>query len=283
MEAAGGEPPRSVAPKFATRLFMSAKRSKKKGKKQRNAASPNADGLVAARAPAQATARKLESAPPLRVEPVSGMRIASAPDAGAHEPTTVEIVGAIVEAIVAPFADEPPATSVPDAGGGSTTQKVTARHAPDGEGREGVSDVASTISSQSTAHAAAAQVPEEDREPLTPRVWEHRTHPRVAIAVDIDLESESHFFSGLSGDVSEGGVFVQTYRDIAVGSEVAVEFVLPGGHVSAHGKVRWHRDKSDSSPPGVGIAFDELSQEDRDLIHRFCQARAPLYYDVEHA
>ena len=164
-----------------------------------------------------------------------------------------------------------------------TTQKVTARHAPDGEGREGVSDVASTISSQSTAHAAAAQVPEEDREPLTPRVWEHRTHPRVAIAVDIDLESESHFFSGLSGDVSEGGVFVQTYRDIAVGSEVAVEFVLPGGHVSAHGKVRWHRDKSDSSPPGVGIAFDELSQEDRDLIHRFCQARAPLYYDVEHA
>jgi uncharacterized protein (TIGR02266 family) len=258
---------------------MSAKRSKKKGKKQRNAANASAQG----RAPAQATARKLESAPPLRAEPVSGMRIASAPATGAHEPTTVEIVGAIVEAIAAPFADAPPATSVPDVDRGSATQKVTAKRAPDGEGREGMADAASTISSQSSSEVSADETPDEDREPLTPRVWEHRTHPRVAIAVDIDLASESHFFSGLSGDVSEGGVFVQTYREIAVGSEVAVEFVLPGGHVSAHGKVRWHRDKSDSSPPGVGIAFDDLSEEDRELIHRFCQARAPLYYDVEHA
>ena len=258
---------------------MSGKRSKKKGKKQRNAANANAGG----RSPAQATARKLESAPPLRAEPVSGMRIASAPDLGAHEPTTVEIVGAIVEAIAAPFAGEPPATSVPGADAGSATQTVTAKRAPGEEGREGAADVAPTISSQSSSQVAAAQTADEDREPLTPRVWEHRTHPRVAIAVDIDLASESHFFSGLSGDVSEGGVFVQTYRDIAVGSEVEVEFVLPGGHVSAHGKVRWHRDKSDSSPPGVGIAFDDLSEEDRELIHRFCQARAPLYYDVEHA
>jgi len=111
---------------------------------------------------------------------------------------------------------------------------------------------------------------------------EHRAHPRVAVSVAIGLETESHFFSGLSGDISEGGVFVQTYRDLPVGSDVEVRFELPDGELTAHGRVRWHRSNSDSSPPGVGIAFEELDEEDREIIQRFCERRAPLYYEVEH-
>ena len=107
-----------------------------------------------------------------------------------------------------------------------------------------------------------------------------RKHSRVALAVEIDLSSESHFFSGLSGDLSEGGVFVETYRDIPVGSEVELEFDLPNGSVTAHGSVKWHRDHSDSSPPGVGVAFDDLSEEGKEIIVAFCARRAPLYYDV---
>ena len=112
---------------------------------------------------------------------------------------------------------------------------------------------------------------------------DHRHHTRVALEAEIDLASESHFFSGLSGDLSEGGLFVETYRDVQVGSEVAVAFSLPNGAVKAQGTVRWRRLASDSSPPGVGIAFDDLSDEDKGLIHSFCAARAPLYYDVDHA
>lgn len=110
-----------------------------------------------------------------------------------------------------------------------------------------------------------------------------RAHPRVSLAVAIHLGSESHFFVDLSGDLSEGGVFVQTYRDIKVGSDVALEFSLPNGAVHTHGKVRWHRSASDSSPPGLGIAFKKLSERDKNVIHTFCQQRAPLYYDVEQA
>src|SRR5262245_4695867 len=40
-----------------------------------------------------------------------------------------------------------------------------------------------------------------------PPYSDHRAYPRISLAVAIDLESDSHFFSGLSGDVSEGGVF----------------------------------------------------------------------------
>ncbi len=111
---------------------------------------------------------------------------------------------------------------------------------------------------------------------------EHRAHPRATVTVAIGLESESHFFAGLSGDISEGGVFVQTYRDLPVGSDVEIRFDLPDGELMAHGRVRWQRAHSDSSPPGVGIAFEQLGDDDRRMIQRFCEHRAPLYYDVEH-
>lgn len=112
---------------------------------------------------------------------------------------------------------------------------------------------------------------------------EHRHHLRVSLEAEIDLTSESHFFSGLSGDLSEGGLFVQTYREVDVGSDVAVAFSLPNGHVHAEGTVRWRRDASDFSPPGVGISFGELSDDEKALIHAFCTKRTPLYYDVDHA
>jgi uncharacterized protein (TIGR02266 family) len=110
---------------------------------------------------------------------------------------------------------------------------------------------------------------------------EHRASKRISLAVELHLASESHFFSGLSGDISEGGVFVSTYRALAMGSLVDIEFSLPGSDrtIHARGEVRWHRDASPGATPGVGIAFEELADEDRSVIHRFCTMRPPLYYD----
>jgi len=110
---------------------------------------------------------------------------------------------------------------------------------------------------------------------------ENRVSPRVSLAVDIHLASHSHFFSGLSGDISEGGLFLSTYRSLPIGSVVDLEFSLPGSDrmLQARGKVRWVRDHSAFGPRGVGIAFDELSPQDRKRIHEFCSVRPPLYYD----
>ena len=168
-------------------------------------------------------------------------------------------------------------------------KRGTSAHAPSERPSETV--VVATAPPEQTEQteqtALAAQVVAEVVQQIAAAVEEivddhdnRRKHPRVALAVEIDLSSESHFFSGLSGDLSEGGVFVETYRDIPVGSEVALEFDLPNGSVTAHGSVKWHRDHSDSSPPGVGVAFDDLSDEGKELIVAFCARRAPLYYDV---
>lgn len=110
---------------------------------------------------------------------------------------------------------------------------------------------------------------------------EHRAAQRVSMFVEIHMASDSHFFSGLSGDISEGGVFVSTYRPLAQGDTVELEFSLPGSHdsIRVQGEVRWLREHSAHEPRGVGIAFDALPEEARDRIHAFCTVRPPLYYD----
>ncbi|HEY2517798.1 MAG TPA: TIGR02266 family protein [Polyangiaceae bacterium] len=109
---------------------------------------------------------------------------------------------------------------------------------------------------------------------------EHREHPRVALHVEIDLHSESHFFTGLSGDVSEGGLFVQTYRPLRVGDEVDVSFDLEDRMVQARALVAWSRDRSATCEPGFGLSFRGLTDEQRETIHAFCAKREPLYYDA---
>ncbi len=130
--------------------------------------------------------------------------------------------------------------------------------------------------------AESAKVRLASPPPAPPIEEEHRASKRISLQVELHLASDSHFFSGLSGDISEGGVFVSTYRALAQGSLVDLEFSLPGADQPLHarGEVRWHRDATPHGPPpGVGISFDELSEDDRNAIHRFCTMRPPLYYD----
>jgi len=108
---------------------------------------------------------------------------------------------------------------------------------------------------------------------------ERRADVRIALEVEVSLASESHFFVGLSGDLSGGGLFVVTWRKLAVGTPIFVAVDLPDGRLLADGEVRWVRDASDA--PGLGIAFTGLSEEDRRRIEVFCAQRAPLYFDVE--
>lgn len=113
-----------------------------------------------------------------------------------------------------------------------------------------------------------------------PDGMEHRAHHRSELQVEVTLNSDSHFFVGLTNDISNGGLFVSTYKPLEVGARLELEFALPEGIVRVKGTVRWRRDSSELSP-GVGIAFDELSEEHAKLINHFCDKRPPLYYDLD--
>lgn len=134
------------------------------------------------------------------------------------------------------------------------------------------------------SHETANAEPQADVAPPPPLVIEeHRASPRVSMTIDIHLSSDSHFFTGLAGDISEGGIFVSTYRALRIGSEVELEMTLPGSAepFTAQGTVRWIREHSADHPRGFGISFDVLAEDVRERIHDFCARRPPLYYELD--
>lgn len=103
---------------------------------------------------------------------------------------------------------------------------------------------------------------------------------RVFVEVEIGLTTDSHIYTGLSLDVSTGGVFVATYEPAAPGTPVSMHFVLPDGFaVNADGVVRWTRAATSDAPPGMGVAFAQISVDALNHIAAFCASRPPLYFD----
>lgn len=140
------------------------------------------------------------------------------------------------------------------------------------------SDVSELKHQHGAAEASTGRAPRE-------RSFEgaERRHPagkRFVIEVDIGLYSDSHFYTGLSLDVSTGGVFVATYQPLAEGTKVLLHFVLPDGHaVSAEGVVRWTRRGNEEAPPGMGVAFTNLAPISVQHIASFCEDRPPLFFE----
>lgn len=119
-------------------------------------------------------------------------------------------------------------------------------------------------------------------EPGAPKLTAERRHgPRRKLEVEIGLHSDSHFYVGFAEDLSDGGLFVATYEAVPLSSPVRVVFELPcGTRVSAPGRVAWVREPLEGHAPGVGVAFEALSDEQREAILAFVRERPPLFYDV---
>ena len=106
---------------------------------------------------------------------------------------------------------------------------------------------------------------------------------RARVSADLANEVDSYFFVGLGGDVSRGGVFIATWREIPIGERVAIEVTLDDGPLRIEGTVRWTRAPSAHAWPGLGVAFDDLSREDRERVEAFCDAHAPVFFELDDA
>jgi uncharacterized protein (TIGR02266 family) len=77
-----------------------------------------------------------------------------------------------------------------------------------------------------------------------------------------------------TGNLSSGGLFVETREEYTVATRVLVTLTLPTGRIRAMGVIRWVRPATDRAPPGVGIAFDGLPSSKRSAIEAFCRRAA---------
>ncbi|TQF16473.1 TIGR02266 family protein [Myxococcus llanfairpwllgwyngyllgogerychwyrndrobwllllantysiliogogogochensis] len=111
---------------------------------------------------------------------------------------------------------------------------------------------------------------------------EARRNGRVRMHTSIDMRSDSNFFTGFSMDISEGGVFIATVDAVPRGTQVELDFTLPGGRpMKVTGVVRWVRESNPRMPelmPGVGVQFTGLPHEVASVISSFVITRDPMFY-----
>jgi uncharacterized protein (TIGR02266 family) len=111
---------------------------------------------------------------------------------------------------------------------------------------------------------------------------EDRQHARANVNGEIDIYSETNFWTGLTMNISEGGVFVATHMLLPMGAMVVLNLTLEGETIATLGQVRWTRDFCVDSdvPPGIGIQFVNLDKRMLFAIRRFmATVREPLLFE----
>ena len=102
-----------------------------------------------------------------------------------------------------------------------------------------------------------------------PDFHERRKFERTELVVRVTYQSVDELFSDFARDINEGGIFVETGQPLAVGSEVALEFKLPGSDdpVSVAGRVV-RTVTTGNQQPGMGVEFGQLDSDSRQRINR---------------
>ena len=110
------------------------------------------------------------------------------------------------------------------------------------------------------------------------------TGTRRPVEANLGATTQSNFYVGFTGEIAHGGVFLATYEALPKDTSLRMLVTLPGGfELECDGYVRFVRDPMDfmsESEPGMGIQFEELPDEARNLVLRFIRKRPPIFYDV---
>jgi uncharacterized protein (TIGR02266 family) len=114
-----------------------------------------------------------------------------------------------------------------------------------------------------------------------------RSSERFDLEVKVDLESDHNFYTGLTQNISAGGVFIATNHIRRIGDRITLKFTLPGSEktIDVETEVRWIRENSAllrvEGAQGMGVRFINLSAEASAMINGFLESRESLYYDDE--
>src|SRR5262249_33994530 len=141
---------------------------------------------------------------------------------------------------------------------------------------------------EEAAEAIPLAAPQRKRRPVeinpsTDNDPDRRFSRRVQLDVDIGWASETNFYVGFAEGVGRGGMSVAPYDVLPPGTRVSISLVLPGGYqMTTDGRVTWTRapkSHDQEMQPGMGIAFENLTDRDRAELETFCTQRPPLFFD----
>jgi type IV pilus assembly protein PilZ len=106
------------------------------------------------------------------------------------------------------------------------------------------------------------------------------------VKVEVGLQTESNFYTGLTQDLSGGGVFVATHQLRDVGDRIKVLLTLPGQRETFEilTEVRWVRDihlTRGTDDPGMGLRFLQMSPQAAKAVADFLTRRESLFFDED--
>ena len=91
------------------------------------------------------------------------------------------------------------------------------------------------------------------------------------------------FYTGFSGRIQDGGVFVTTYQLLEKFTPVEVTIHFPDGKIiRPRGTVEWIREVRNGNaetPPGMGISFTDLRSFEVELIDTWLLSHPPVFLD----
>jgi type IV pilus assembly protein PilZ len=89
-----------------------------------------------------------------------------------------------------------------------------------------------------------------------------RRQPRLPIKLEVEYRTAGAFLVSYSVNLSKGGIFIETPSPLPVGSQLSLQFEVPGaGALEVSGLVAWVRQGSlDGLPDGMGIQFDNIDE-----------------------
>ena len=105
---------------------------------------------------------------------------------------------------------------------------------------------------------------------------DRRAHPRMPIMIPVEYSNITDFFVDYALDISHGGMFIATEREIEPGTEVEIRFKLPElgsifvakGTVVRRGATPKLPHVENAPATGIGIKFHPLSPKSRNIIER---------------
>jgi len=104
---------------------------------------------------------------------------------------------------------------------------------------------------------------------------------RLALHANVTMRSETNFFTAMTENISDGGVFVATLSPPAIGEIVKLQISVEGeGGIVVSGIVRWLRTSEDGYT-GCGIQFENLSPQGKIAVDTLVSSieRDPLLAD----
>lgn len=96
-------------------------------------------------------------------------------------------------------------------------------------------------------------------------------HSRTPLGTQVTYSYKGSYLFGSSSNLSQGGIFIQTNKLVAVGTLLTLQFSLPNNpkNIRADGRVIWTTSGSSKQKAGMGIEFLRLRKDDEVLISNF--------------